>query len=129
SLAAPGPHGDVYELTMTQQFTLELSNQRVDANKLRAVTWQQMDAAKANKLYKFYSYLEKVIESSDPKIAAFVTQVLGANYRKTLTPYDAARQLFQAVVKQTTYYYGADRPDTAVKVLDQGRGDCGGFSL
>jgi hypothetical protein len=124
----------VAEVSLIQQFVLELKNLRVDASLLRAVTWAQLDALSGINVFKFYQSPEAVIESNHAKIADFVKQTLGANHRQHYTPYDAARKLFQAVLAHTKYYYPAPntedlRPDTALGMLDKGFGDCGGFSI
>jgi hypothetical protein len=122
------------DFSIIHQAVLEVRNQRAHAAKLRTVTWAQLDALEGINIFKTYASPEAVIESNHQKIGDFVTNVLGPNYRAKLTPYDAARKLFQAVLARTDYYYPAPgqpdlRPDTAVKVLDAGRGDCGGFSI
>jgi hypothetical protein len=116
------------------QSVLEVQNQRVDASLLRAVTWQQLDALQGIDVFKTYTSPEAVIESKHSKITNFVTQTLGANHRNHMTPYDAARKLFKAVLKHCVYFYpqpgGPDkRATTAVQMVDTGIGDCGSFSL
>jgi Transglutaminase-like superfamily len=123
------------KVTMLASSVLELRNVRVDPSLLRAVTWKQLDDARKTQPYAFYASPEPgVIESNDPTITDFVHATLGADYRQHMTPYDAARRLFQAVLAHVTYYYPApgqpdNRPDTAVKMLAKGFGDCGGFSI
>jgi hypothetical protein len=122
------------EFSIIHQAVLEVRNQRVDAEKLRTVTWAQLDALQGIDIFKAYTSPEKVIESSHKKIGDFVIQTLGGNYRTKLKPYDAARKLFQTVLGRTVYYYPLPgqpdkRPNTAVKMLDAGFGDCGGFSI
>jgi hypothetical protein len=124
----------VADVSLIQQFALELRGTRVDASILRAVTWAQLDALSSLNIFKFYQSPEAVIQSNAAKITNFVKQTLGANHRQHYTPYDAARKLFQAVLAHTKYYYPAPsttdlRPDDAVDMLDKGFGDCGGFSI
>jgi hypothetical protein len=112
-----------FDFSIAHQSVLEVRNQRVNATKLRTVTWAQLDALQAIDIFKAYTSPETVIESNNKKIGDFVVQSLGANYRTKLTPYDAARKLFQAVLAKTVYYFPAPgqpdkRPDTAVKMLD-----------
>lgn len=122
------------DFSMSRQSVLEVRNQRVSATKLRTATWPQLDALQAIDIFKAYTSPETVVESNNKKIGDFVVQTLGANYRTKLSPYDAARTLFQAVLAKTVYYFPAPgqpdkRPDTAAKMLDAGFGDCGGFSI
>jgi Transglutaminase-like superfamily len=122
-----------HNITMTQQFALELFDVRVDADALRTVKWADLDALGLKAGWKHWQSPESVVQSADPAISDFVKQTLGANHRNSYTPYDAARTLFQAVLKHVTYYYpdpGAPdlRPPTAVEML-KGIGDCGGFSI
>ncbi len=120
--------------SMVHQAVLEVRNQRVDASLLRAVTWAQLDATQGIDIFKTYTSPEEVIESNHPKVADYVSQTLGANYRNHMTPYDAGRKLFKAVLARTHYFYpqpGQEdkRPPTAVGVIDAGLGDCGDFSM
>jgi hypothetical protein len=122
-------------MTMLASCLLKLRNVRVDPTVLRAVTWKQLDDARKAQPIAFYASPEpSVIESDDPTITDFVHATLGPSHRQHMTPYDAARKLFQAVLGHVTYYYPAagqpdKRPDTAKKMLEKGFGDCGGFSL
>jgi transglutaminase-like putative cysteine protease len=121
-------------VSVVADYLLTLRNVRVDGKKLRGVTWAQLDEARKHDPYAFWGLPDAVTESTDPKVTAFVLATLGANYRQKMTPYDAARKLFQAVLAHITYYYPAPgakdlRPTTAVGMLDKGFGDCGGFSI
>jgi hypothetical protein len=117
-----------------QQYLLELRNVRVNIDKLRLVTWQQLDNLKAINIFKWYMQPEKVIQSNDPKVKQFVTSVLGSNYRSHYKPYDAARKLFQAVLKHCVYTYPKpgekdQRAQNAVDMITTGKGDCGSYSM
>ncbi len=121
-------------LSATATYGLTLRNVRVDRAKLRSVTWKQLDDARKAQPFAFYASPEAVIESNDAKVAAFVHDTLGTGYRQEMTPYDAARKLFQAVLGHITYYYPQPgqpdlRPTTAKGMLEKGFGDCGGFSI
>ncbi len=65
------------------------------------------------------------VESTDVLISNFVQVALPPNYRSVLTPYDTARTLHRAVMKNLTY--GAGRSD-AVGALQDGSTDCVGFA-
>ena len=79
-------------------YVVTLRNVRVDRAKLRGVTWKQLDDARKQQPYAYYTLPDAVCESLDPKVATFVHDTLGADYRRTTTPYDAARKLFHAVL-------------------------------
>ncbi len=66
-------------------------------------------------------------QSTNPLITSFVQSSLPANYQSTLTPYDTARTLHKAVAKALKYEEPPPAID-AVGVLEDGIGDCGGFS-
>ncbi|HVT13347.1 MAG TPA: transglutaminase-like domain-containing protein [Fimbriimonadaceae bacterium] len=121
-------------VTFRQDFTLQVSAQRVNPDKLRQVTWNDLKALDGINVFKHFNQPESVIQSNDPAIAKFVKDTLGSNYKSKLTPYDAARKMFMAVLKRCTYYYPKPgetdkRPATAVDMLKKGFGDCGGFSI
>src|SRR5579871_6838469 len=88
-----------------QEFKLQLSSQRVNPDKLRTVTWADVDALQGINEFKHFTAPEAVIESSGPVITGFVHQILGADYRKHYTPYDAARKLFIAVAARCRYTF------------------------
>ena len=122
------------QFSIISQSVLEVRNQRVDAAKLRQVTWAQLDATQGIDFFKAYTSPEQVIESNNAKITDFVHQTLGANHRNHFSPYDASRKLFQAVLARMVYFYPQPgqvdkRPATAVGALDAGLGDCGDFSM
>jgi hypothetical protein len=119
--------------TFKQTYELELSNQRVNPSLLRQVAWGQLDALDYLTYYNYYRQPEQIIESEDPAIAQFVDDTLGPYYRAEMTPYDAARTLFKAVLAHMTYYSpGPGDPDlrghSAVDALEKGLADCGGYS-
>jgi len=120
--------------SFVQQFSVKEYNQRVDANKLRLVTWADVDAVQSTPLLAYYTQPESVVQSDNPKFAAFVTSVLGPDYRQNYTPYDAARKMFQTVVARSTYFYpqpGQEdlRAQTALDMLEHPLGDCGSFTM
>src|SRR6266566_3897874 len=124
----------VEPVTMVEQCELELRNVRVDRNKLRVVLWDALDRASATEPFNFYRTPEDIIQSNDPKIAIWVQDTLGAGYRQKMSPYDAARKLFQSVLAKATYYYPQPgqpdlRPATAKDMAEKKFGDCGGFSI
>ena len=126
------PH--LKSITIGMEFDMELQNVRVNADKLRDVTWNDLHSI-SDPVTHHYQQPESIVQSDSPKITAFVKHHLGDDYKATLTPYDAARKIFMAVCKHTEYYYPEPdatedlRPPDAVGVLKAGFGDCGGFSI
>lgn len=116
------------DIWMTRNFTVEARNIRADADELRQVTWAQLDAIAGIDYFKYYQQPEAIVQSQSPAIRQFVAGVLGANFRGRYTPYDAARALFQAVVKRMSYVYPSPSA-TAVEAYTSKQGDCGAFSL
>src|SRR5205085_10670423 len=90
---------------LQQSYQVELRNTRVDADKLRTVTWGQLDALSGINYLHYFQLPDAVNESQSPEISQFVTDTLGSDYRNHFTPYDAARKLFQACVARMTYVY------------------------
>ena len=122
------------KLNFVQESTMVVRNQRVNPTKLRQVTWGDMDALKGIDILRFLTRPESVIQSEDPVIKNFVEKYLGgAGYRSKLTPYDACRTVFRAVLAHCSYYYPQPgQPDTRAKdpieMVLKGQGDCGSFS-
>lgn len=126
--------GPIHQFSMKHDFTVRVSNPRVNADLLRKATWAQVDALQGIPVFKHFTEPDSVTESRSSTITSFVRETLGPTYRSTTTPYDAARKIFQAILARVEYTYPeAGEPDlrghTAVAVLEGGLGDCGGFSL
>jgi hypothetical protein len=133
--------------TFRQQFTATCSNVRVNPNLLRNTTWSQLDALTG--IFAFQEYLTAdpgVIAPATTKLvnpdvtcvmpvghSTFVQYLqanLGANYRSTYTPYDAARRIYSCVLRDMTYTANPDtKPHHSLAILYYGLGDCGGYSL
>lgn len=112
---------------MVAKSKVDVKNVKINKGLINA-SWTQVDALDGINVFKHYKQPEDVVQSNSPEIGAFVTGALGANYRNTMTPYTAARKLFQAVVKHVTYV--APSPShSAVAVYQNGTGDCGAFSI
>jgi transglutaminase-like putative cysteine protease len=111
--------------TFNNSFTATLSNMRVNPTLLRKITWATMTALSAT--YTQWLAADAINESTDPSIATFVANALPADYRTTMTPYDAARTLHRAVMRSMTY---TEPPpyDDAVSSLAAGQGDCGCYA-
>jgi transglutaminase-like putative cysteine protease len=123
-------------ITFAEDFDITVSNQRVDMDKLRAITWDDYANDVANNaVHAYYTQPESVVQSTDPQIVAFVNSILGVNYKFWYTPYDAARKLFAAVVARSTYVLPPgpgevdQRAQSAVDMLNHPKGDCGSFSM
>jgi transglutaminase-like putative cysteine protease len=108
-----------------EKFTVQLYRVRVNSSLLRKATWADMDGLAPE--WKRWLAPDRRIQSSDPRIAAFVRQSLPENYRAVLTPYDTARTLHRAVMKKLKYET-PHRVLDAVGVLELGATDCGGFA-
>lgn len=108
-----------------EAFTAQLSRMCVNPDILREVTWADLSGITSN--WTAWLAPDQICESADPLITNFVQQTLPANYRATMTPYDTARALHKAVMKALTYLYPPLHAD-AVSVLQDGMGDCGGYS-
>ncbi|MEO5917909.1 MAG: transglutaminase-like domain-containing protein [Luteolibacter sp.] len=105
----------------TTNFKVSVSSVRTRISNLKAVTW----AKEAQVPAKILPYLQPndLVQSTDPAIAAYVKTVLPANYKTTLTPYDAAKKLYMAIVKRTVYETPAIQD--ALTTLSLKKGDCG----
>jgi hypothetical protein len=109
----------------TDAFVVQLNRMRVNPTILRTNTWADMGALSAD--WTQWIAPDQRCQSTDARITSFVQQSLPANYQSTLTPYDTARTLHRAVMKQLTYQSPPLHLD-AVGVLQDGVADCGGFA-
>jgi transglutaminase-like putative cysteine protease len=110
----------------TQNFVVTDSNMRANPALLRKATWAQLAALPADK--QVWLQPDQLVQSNDASVIAFVNKVLPANYKTKMTPYDAARALFLAVVKNTTYKEPPDTDGSALSTLQTRVADCLGFS-
>jgi transglutaminase-like putative cysteine protease len=69
---------------------------------------------------------ESTVECHDPQIKLFVDSVLPEGYRRSLSPYEAAKRLFMAVAGRLSYETPAD--SDALSGLRKHKGDCGTYS-
>ena len=109
----------------TNYFTAQLSRVSANAALLRTNTWAGLGAMTTN--WTVWLAPDARNESTNVVISNFVAQALPANYRTTMTPYDAARTLHRAVMRALTYQSPPFHID-AVGVLQDGVADCGGYS-
>jgi transglutaminase-like putative cysteine protease len=109
----------------TNDFSVTLSASRVNPNTLKRVTWA--DLANIPTAEQCYLVPDTLVQSTDPAITGFVASVLPSDYKTSMTPYAAARALFLAIVKRTTYEL-TDPDISSVATLNTKMGDCGGFS-
>lgn len=73
-----------------------------------------------------YLQAETIVQSTSSQVEAFVKAALPANYKTSMTPYQAAKTLFLAVSSKLTYRTPA--PDDAISALTLKYGDCGTFT-
>jgi transglutaminase-like putative cysteine protease len=109
----------------TNYFTAQLNNIRVNPAILQTNTWAGLASMTTN--WTKWTAPDQMVQSTNPIIAAFVQQSLPVNYKSVLTPYDTARALHRAVMKQLTYRSPPLHFD-AVGVCQDGVADCGGFA-
>lgn len=108
----------------TTNFTVISSAARSNINALKKVTWAQEAAVSST--YTPYTKPDLLVQSTDATVTAFVKSVLPANYKTTMTPYDAAKALYMAVVKRTVYQTPAAQDSKTT--LSLRKGDCGSFT-
>ena len=110
-------------LTQTLAFTVRASNVRINVDLIRD-DWHSI--ALLPREIARYTAPEATVQSTDLRIAEYVKANLPSDYRITLSPIQAARRLYCAVMCDTTYQ--CPSPPDALSVLTSGRGDCGGYS-
>lgn len=111
--------------TDTKSFYVTAAKTRSNPALLKKVTWADLEGESA--AWKQWLEPDDVNQSTNPAIADFVSSNLPADFRQTLSPYEAARRLHCAVARTLTYKYPPDHYD-AVNVLQDKSGDCGGYS-
>jgi hypothetical protein len=109
----------------TNTFVAQLNKIRVNPGILRTNTWANMSTLTTN--WTQWLTSDSMCESTNSQIVSFVQQALPSNYQTTMTPYDTARTLHRAVMKALKYQYPPLHGD-AVRVMQDGIADCGGFS-
>ncbi len=112
-------------LSVQTQFQVQTSSSRVNPQVLRTVGF----GAYANLTSEDACWLqpETLIESNNLQIHYFVASILPSTYRQSMSPYDAAQKLFQAVVARMQYVTTTAKPDALV-ALNTRQGDCGYFA-
>src|SRR6185437_3841960 len=85
----------------TESFTAQLSAMRVNPALLRTNTWSQMSALPTN----ITQWLgpDSICQSTSLAISNLVQSYLPANYQSTMTPYEVARVLHNAVARSLVY--------------------------
>jgi hypothetical protein len=98
---------------------------RVNPASLRSNTWAQLSALPAN--ITQWLAPDAMCQSTSAAISNFVDLYLPANYQATMTPYDTARALHNAVMRSLIYLEPPPYPD-ATNSLAAGLADCGGYA-
>lgn len=107
------------------QFGITASNVRVNPLMLNSANWTEM-----RRLPSSITPWLNAETMSQPKasvVNSFVNAALPLKTRAAVTPYQAAKTLFQATVKALTYDGAQTKPD-ATRALQSKRGDCGSFA-
>ncbi len=116
---------DYHSWHSVQSFQVVCSNVAVNAGLLEKISWNSLHAISASR--KFWLKPDALVQSNSPLIHRYVQHVLAQHPHAALSPYTAARALFQAVVKRTVYQQIAPQPD-ALTTLSSRVSDCQGFS-
>ena len=111
------------ETELTHAFAVASSNVR---GNLSAAMSSWAKYAALPKEIQPYLQPEKIVQSGDPRVRDFVRATLPVDFRKTMSPYQAARALFVAVAGKLTYE--APAKADAVSGLTLCKGDCGTFA-
>jgi probable HAF family extracellular repeat protein len=111
--------------TATHSFKADLWNVRVNRDVLETVTWEDLDKPLPSDVAT-WRQSEQICPTDHPKINEFVAEYLPAGYRGTMSPYTAARRLFQGVANKLDY--GPKVGPINALMNEPHRGDCGDFS-
>ena len=109
----------------SETFAAQISSMRVNPTLLRTNTWAQLAALPTN--ITVWLQPDVICQSTNAVISNFVQASLPANYKTTLTPYDAARTLHRSVMRRLIYLEPPPYYD-AVNSLAAGFADCGGYA-
>jgi transglutaminase-like putative cysteine protease len=109
----------------SESFTAQVSSMRVNPAILRTNTWAQLSALPTN--ITQWLAPDAMCQSTSPAISNFVQLYLPTNFMTTMTPYDTARALHNAVMRSLIYLEPPPYPD-ATNSLQAGLADCGGYA-
>jgi len=109
----------------SESFTAQLSSMKVNPAMLRTNTWAQLSALPTN--ITQWLAPDAMCQSTSPAISNFVKLYLPANYKTTMTPYDTACALHNAVMRSLIYLEPPPYDD-ATNSLQAGLADCGGYA-
>ncbi len=122
--------GDVFkvkgDLAISSSFSATTSNVRVDSSALRRVGFASLKRLPAD--VKRFTKAEKLIESGDRSVKAFVSATLPRQFARTMPVFDAAKALFQATVARVQYVHNPVGLPSAGQALRTGIGDCGFYA-
>ena len=119
----PVPQG-LSSLLQTVSFTAQTSAVKVNTAKITD-TWASLSALSSS--VSAFQAAEPAIQSTNATIVAYAKANLPTTYKTTTTPIQAARMLFQAVVRDLKFK--ATWNGTAVDALSGKTVDASGFSL
>ncbi len=125
SCSPTNPKATLQSWHTDQLFHVECSSAAVNSKLANLVSWSDFSNLPENK--RVWLKPEFNIESDSPVVRAFVQHILPADFKTTMTPYQAARTIFLAIVKKTVYVRDGQDPDT-VDTLKTHTANCEGFS-
>ncbi|RYG27739.1 hypothetical protein EON81_29670, partial [bacterium] len=85
-----------------ETFKTTLRNSRVNPNEMNKVPWTAIDAP-LDAETAIWRRSESWVATSAPEITELINLCLPANYRQTMTPWEAAKRLFLGPAKRLTY--------------------------
>ncbi len=106
--------------TIQQSMVVDASNLVVNSTVLKGASWSPPPNLQQ------YLTAERTVQSDSDAVGTFVSTNLPANYQTNMNPFDAAKMLYQAVVRKLNY--SETGAGDAVGALNGSTGDDTGFA-
>jgi hypothetical protein len=111
------------QLSAEESFATTLHNSRVNPNIMRTVPWAAIDSKQPPDI-EMWQQSETFVPTNAKEITELVNAALPTGYRSTMTPWDAARAVFAAVVRHIKYGQAFD----PLVAWDKKEGQCEDFA-
>ena len=114
------------QVSSQESFSSTVRNSRVNSTIMRTIPWSAVQLPLPASVAQ-WQWSEFFCPTTAPEVISLVNGALPSNYLTTMTPWDAARAVFSAVVKRLSY--NATFSAGPLAAYDQKMGQCSDFSF